>query len=227
MASDLNIVTEVGNELRYVLNLSKNEVPKNQMNEVHMWTLIQETLRSHSLNCAKELPWLNLGANLSKLLRTAPQATIGALSESSSSSFRCLISESEFLYEFGQYSPSKEYKIDYARMRFAIMYFGAIRDFAIKSDRDCKSIFHVPNSMIQTLAGSSTSQVVEFCHANACRLHFELTCPVSDCARIAELVKQLNDAMPWKNKNLQLAKLIKSNHCAASDPFLNKVVKVD
>lgn len=208
--------TSVTQNLRAHLHMSSSELPKIGIMDMQMWSAVKAALSSE--DSAAELSWLNLGVRLSYLVRNANAETIGKLAEASVSSFITDIREDVFLKYFGRREDWKSLscyaEILYYRARFASIYWCSVRDFAVKSKIDCLSVFHLPWSMIEVLAESTTSQIIDFCHGYPDLQQFKLTCPISDCELVIDRMQYAEGTSQTQQALLFAAKLLKSNHCA-------------
>lgn len=204
---------DVSHGLRTHLAMNSTELPNYQSIDASLWSSIKEALASESSQL--DLSWLNISLLFAKELRNAPLRIVKDLSESSICSFKALISEDDFLNYFGRHETWKnlhqDLRISYYRSRFASIYWCSVRDYAVKSKHDCISIFRLPPSIVDVLAESSTSQIIDFCHGFSELQKFELSCPLEDCFRIIEVCEHFPNNY---EKRLMLAKLLKSNHCA-------------
>lgn len=201
--------------IRSLLAINSTDLPKLQPIETLLWSAVQNALVNAD-DLIVELEWLGLGAQLSNILKKANAEVIGKLSETAICSFRSEISEESFLTHFGRHEEwhtlQADVRINYFRARFASIYWCSVRDFAVKSKRDCMSIFHLPWSLIEVLSESSTSQIIDFCHGYPLLQRFRLMCSPEDCVRIANVVNQ--EMNPTQQYRLLLgSKMVKTNHC--------------
>ena len=204
--------------LRAHTEISRLEMPKIQLMDFQMWQTLQLALATGG--DTGTVDWVDLGIQLSETLRNASSELIGKLAESASCSFRIDIPEETFLEKFGRRADWDQLRSDlpvtYFRARFAFNYWSSVRDFAVKSKKDCMAAFHLPWSMIDILAESSTSQVIDFCEGYPQLQRFSLNCSVQDCLAIADaLATESTDSMRKVSRSAVL-RLIKSNHCAVN-----------
>lgn len=203
---------DVSHGLRTNLAMNSTDLPNYQTMDASLWAAIKEALASESRQL--DLAWLSISPLFAKELRNAPLRIIKDLSEASICSFKALITEDDFLRYFGKHETWKnlhqDLRISYYRSRFASIFWCSVRDYAVKSKQDCISIFRLPTSIVDVLAESSTSQIIDFCHGFADLQRFALSCHVDDCFRIIDVCKK----NPINEKELMLAKILKSNHCA-------------
>ena len=100
-------------------------------------------------------------------------------------SFKTTMSEEQFLSVWGTSHRwdelDQEFGIHETRGKFALLYWGAVRDVAVRSPTACKSIFQLPMSIIERLASSSTMELIEFCFSDFNLQRFRLTFPEADC----------------------------------------------
>lgn len=207
--------TDVAQGIRAHLGINSNDLPSLSTMDSLLWQACAKALKSDS--AIRELEWIELGALLSSVIKDASNELIGKLSEKAVCSFIADVSEEDFLLNFGRQeywqSLAIDARINYFRARFSSIYWCSVRDFAVKSKRDCKSVFHLPNSIIEMLAESTTSQIIDFCHGFPHLQHFKLTCPTKDCLLIAKLLES-SDSTHVVCQRIMAAKLIKANHCA-------------
>ena len=212
--------SDVAQGIRAHLGINSNDLPSLSTMDSLLWQAAARALKSD--NAIRELEWLRLGAQLSSVIKDATNELVGKLSEKAVCSFIVDVSEDDFLANFGRqeywHSLAKDARINYFRARFSSIYWCSVRDFAVKSKRDCKSVFHIPTSIIEMLAESTTSQIIDYCHGFPHLQHFKLTCPIKDCFLIAKLLES-DDPQPLVAQRLMAAKLIKANHCASYDGF--------
>lgn len=208
--------------MRTQLSMNSTDLPRVQVIDAMLWGAVSTALSSEE--AVKELDWLHIGAALSQMVKGATPELVGRLSESAVCSFVTKIKEEVFLDTFGRQEHWQTghagVRMDYLRARFASIYWCAIRDFAVKSRRDCLSVFHIPSSVIEVLAESNTSQIIDFCHGNPQLQVFELTCKPEDCLRIACIIKRKKKYKAF-DMRINAAKMIKSNHCASFNAFLD------
>lgn len=207
---------EVAVNLRTHLQLNFAELPKYQVTDTQLWLAVKKALSMDPR--VKELDWIDLGGALSEAVKNASSEVIGRLAEPSVCSFIADVSEDDFLNVFGRQgewtSLQKDARINYYRARFGSVYWCSVRDYAVKSKMDCISLFHIPYSIAEVVAESSTSQIIDFCHGHPELQRFALTCEKEDCLRIVEAVKQGTGTIGQQIR-LMRERLIKSNHCAA------------
>lgn len=213
MLSELPYSTkDVSHGLRTHLAMNSTELPNYQTMDTSLWFSIKEALANESYQI--DLAWLDVSPLLAKELKDAPMRIVRDLSEASVCSFKPKISEDAFLHHFGRHENWKiqhqDLRISYYQARFASMYWCSVRDCAVKSKHDCISIFRLPTSIVEVLAESSTSQIIDFCHGFPNLQSFELSCRLDDCLRVIEAFKH----QPDNSQRLMLAKMLKSNHCA-------------
>lgn len=212
--------SDVAQGIRGHLGINSNDLPSLSTMDSLLWQAAAKALKSD--DAIRELEWLQLGALLSSVIKDANTELVGKLSEKAVCSFIVDVSEEDFLCNFGRQeywqSLAIDARINYFRARFSSIYWCSVRDFAVKSKRDCKSVFHIPMSIIEMLAESTTSQIIDYCHGFPHLQHFKLTCPVRDCLLIAKLMES-DDPKPIVAQRLMAAKLIKANHCASYDGF--------
>lgn len=209
---------DVALNIRTLLQLNFAELPKFQIMDAQLWLAVRKALAAES--AAKELDWLDLGPAVSEAVRTAGAEVIGRLAESAVCSFVPLISEDDFLSRFGRQgdwsSLQKDARINYYRARFGSIYWCSVRDYAVKSRTDCMSFFHIPYSIAEVVAESTTSQVIDYCHGYPEMQRFGLSCDKEACLRVAEAARHAGSVSG--QLRLLRARLIKSNHCAACGP---------
>lgn len=204
---------DVSHGLRIHLAMNSTELPNYQAMDALLWSSIKEAIANEPRQV--ELPWLNLSPLLLEELKSAPLRVVRDLSETSVCSFKTTLSENDFLRYFGRHEAWKnlhhDLRLSYYQSRFASTYWCSVRDYAVKSKQDCISIFRLPANVVEVLAESTTSQILDFCHGFTQFQNFELSCAIDDCLRVINVCKQ----SPDDSKRLLLAKMLKSNHCAS------------
>ena len=182
-----------------------------------LWKACYDTLLQDVLIRGKELNFVDLGCVLSNRLAKARPVEYGQLAESSICSFIPSVSAEEICNEFGMHPPLKnletEYASQYFRVRFAAIYWGAVRDVAVVSKSDCVSYFSLPSSIVELLSTVDSSSVMDFCHGNPNLQNFRLKCPVQDCLAILDIAADPNMSEEEKSLRLTMARLRKANHC--------------
>lgn len=206
--------------LRSQLSLNVAELPNFRNTEVQLWRALHQALLDDETAKAKALSWIDLDSNLCDALRSQKASSIiGKLCESSVCSFAAVVSEDDFMENFGKHgewvSLYKDARIQYFRARFASIYWCSIRDYAVRSRADCISIFHISPHIVNVIADSLTSDIIDYCHGFPNMQSFRLTCRQKDCSVIASLCSDPSLAEDFRKRKLFAAKLIKSNHCAA------------
>ncbi|WP_443743357.1 hypothetical protein [Sutterella sp.] len=214
-------VLNLSQAIRIQLALTSTELPNLRTMETNLWNAVKYALEVDETE--KELHWLRLGPQLSSVLRTATPNLIGMLAESSVCSFIADIREDDFRKKFGHSeewsSLRSDARINYYIARFASIYWCSVRDFAVKSRCDCQSVFHLPLSIIDMVADSTTSQIIDFCHGEISLQKFQLTSKIVDCINVARHIPK--DGFFRKQVDLRLvaARAVKSNHCALFNKF--------
>ena len=207
---------EIAMGLRAHLAINSNELPKLALMDGNLWRAVHSALTDDPATV--ELDWVNIGPHLASIIKRASFEAIGKLTEVSVCSFITETKEEDFLEFFGRQESWQtlhhEARVNYYRARFASIYWSSVRDFAVRSKLDCESVFHIPRSMIETVAESTTSQIIDFCHGHPHLQRFSLTCSPEDCLVIANRVEEGLDS-PEAKRQLLAFKLIKSNHCAS------------
>lgn len=221
-----NTNLDIGQEIRSIVKLNSDSLPKMRLLDLRMLKALQNALQSAAVgNHVQELEWINLGPQLSSVIRSATPELLGRLAESSSCTFIAGITEEDFLTYFDQHEEwdymRRDLSINYYRVRFASTYWTSVRDFAIKSRLDCMSIFHLPLSIIDILAESSTTQVIDFCHGFPGLQKFRLNCSSEDCLAVvrqylAGMEGSQGKTAARRRMDESAARLLKSNHCASS-----------
>lgn len=215
-------------ELRYQLRMSEQEIPNLKIVDSHLWIALQNAAISYDQT---ELPWIDLGANLTTAIKKASSDMLGNLAESAVCSFTVDMSPSDFSENFGRRQNwedlQEDIRINYHQARFSAIYWGGVRDFAIKSKIDCQSAFHIPMGIIETISECSTGDIIDFCHGYTHLQRFRLMSSQNDCLLLLNLARNLignNGSQSIKFRNsgtLRGAKLQKSYRWALTNNKYN------
>lgn len=182
-----------------------------------LWKACSDTLHQDILIQGKELNFVDLGFTLSKKLLNAHPSEYGHLAEPSVCSFIPAIPQEQICEDLGYHLPlnylETEYGSKYYRMRFAVMYWSAVRDVAAVSKTDCISYFGLSSDLVGLLSSVDSSTVIDYCHGNPKLHQFRLTCPIKDCLTILSLAENQKLSDESRRLKLTLARLRKTNHC--------------
>lgn len=204
-------------ELKNLLNNHQTVRRSFILIDAALWKACSDTLHQDALIQDKELNFVDLGYTLSRKLFKARPTEYANLAEPSVCSFIPTIPQEQISADLGYHLPlnylEAEYGSKYYRMRFAVMYWSAVRDVAVMSKTDCVSYFGLSSDLVELLASVDSSTVIDYCHGNPKLNQFRLTCPVKDCLSILSLAMNQNISDEARQVKMTLARLRKTNHC--------------
>ena len=91
-------------------------------------------------------------------------------------------------------------------------YWLAVRDIAAYSKVHCAHFFCLDETVVDMIADSSASNVIDFCNANPKLHQFVLTCRTEDCEEIISIVNDSTLTTRQKKYALSIAQMRKELH---------------
>lgn len=155
-------------------------------------------------------------------------AFLDALTENAVCSFKTTLTEDQFHSLWGNSrrwdDKTQEFGINELGAKFSLLYWGAVRDVAKQSPTACKSIFHLPMSIILKLHHSSTMELNEFCFSDFKMHGLRLTCEEKD---LSDIYHALTCNQPPAIRKLQLsfAKFKKTMRCISDGLPTDEITK--
>jgi len=202
-------------DLHQQLYVDRIQPPSFRQIDVSLWAACRNTSINPAL-IGQEIGFIDMGLALTKHIAEGSLEIIGALSSSGTCSFRPKITAEEIISTFGfgerWEKLEHEHTSHYYQMRFAMNYWLSVRDIAAYSKVHCAHFFCLDKTVVDMIADSSTSNVIDFCNANPNLHRFVLTCRAEDCEEIISIVNDKTLTHRQRKHALSIAQMRKELH---------------